>query len=328
MAKPKAPNNKKGAVVETKKKVNTRSPRIPRDTGMKYNIETNKYEKRKAPSQPRPQMKKDVVEKDDKKDSKSKKFWKLQSEKAASKKKDSKKEVDNDFETVSGWQSGSDVESLSEESVSGESIASFDQELKDESMEDKSGSEDEVEEDIEEDEDNMDGTKSMIQSVNRKGKKSGGFQSMGLSFPVFKAIQHQGYKIPTPIQRKSIPLIMDGGDVVAMARTGSGKTAAFLIPLVERLKTHSVKVGVRALILSPSRELASQTYKFLKDLAKYTDLRPCVFVGGENMDTQFAALASNPDVIVATPGRLMHLIIEAKLEMKAVEYLVFDEADR
>eukprot|EP00842_Homolaphlyctis_polyrhiza_P000825 jgi/Hompol1/1743/HPOL_001458-RA len=149
-----------------------------------------------------------------------------------------------------------------------------------------------------------------------------------LSFPIYKAITHLGYKIPTPIQRKSIPIIMEGRDIVAMARTGSGKTAAFLIPMIERLKAHSAKVGMRALVLSPSRELAMQTLKFCKDLTKHTDLRACVFVGGDQLEDQFTAIAGNPDIIIATPGRLMHLIIEMGIEMKTVEYVVFDEADR
>jgi ATP-dependent RNA helicase DDX54/DBP10 len=150
----------------------------------------------------------------------------------------------------------------------------------------------------------------------------------GLSLSVFKAIGHMGYRVPTPIQRKAIPVILDGRDIVAMARTGSGKTAAFLIPMLERLKAHSGKVGTRGLILSPSRELAMQTLKFCKDLGKYTDLRFCVLVGGEHIDDQFSAIASNPDVIIATPGRLMHLIIEMSLDLKTMEYVVFDEADR
>jgi superfamily II DNA/RNA helicase len=83
----------------------------------------------------------------------------------------------------------------------------------------------------------------------------------GLSYPVYKGVQHKGYKVPTPIQRKCIPLLLDGKDIVAMARTGSGKTAAFVIPLLERLKTHSAKVGVRAVVLSPTRELASQVQR-------------------------------------------------------------------
>ncbi|KAJ3383176.1 ATP-dependent RNA helicase dbp10 [Lobulomyces angularis] len=167
-----------------------------------------------------------------------------------------------------------------------------------------------------------------IQQVNKKAAKQGGFQSMGLCAPLFKAIQHKGYKIPTPIQRKSIPVIMEGGDVVAMARTGSGKTAAFLIPLIERLKSHSAKVGCRGLVLSPSRELALQTLKFVKELSKYTDLRAVMLVGGESIEEQFNAIAGNPDIIIATPGRMMHLTVEMNLNLKTVEYIVFDEADR
>ena len=113
-----------------------------------------------------------------------------------------------------------------------------------------------------------------------------------------------------------------------MARTGSGKTAAFLIPMIEKLKQHSGKVGARALVLSPSRELAQQTLKFACQLAKHTDLRISAFIGGDRMEDQFQMLSSNPDVIIATPGRLMHLIIETKLELQSVQMLCFDEADR
>ncbi|ORX88505.1 DEAD-domain-containing protein [Basidiobolus meristosporus CBS 931.73] len=166
------------------------------------------------------------------------------------------------------------------------------------------------------------------QAANKKRKKSGGFQSMGLSYPIYKAILHKGFKVPTPIQRKTVPIIMEGKDVVGMARTGSGKTAAFLIPLLEKLKSHSAKVGARAIVLSPSRELAMQTQKVAKELGKYTDLRSCIIVGGDNMEDQFQMLAANPDIIIATPGRLLHLIVEMEYDLKSVEYIVFDEADR
>ncbi|KAI8975367.1 P-loop containing nucleoside triphosphate hydrolase protein [Mycotypha africana] len=165
-------------------------------------------------------------------------------------------------------------------------------------------------------------------AANRKNKKSGGFQSMGLSNPVFKAIIHKGFKVPTPVQRKCIPLILEGADVVGMARTGSGKTAAFLIPMLEKLKSHSAKTGSRALILSPSRELALQTQKVCKELSKYTDLRSACIVGGDNLDEQFEMIASNPDILIATPGRLLHLAVEMNLDLVTVEYVVFDEADR
>ncbi|CAO3647833.1 unnamed protein product [Mucor hiemalis] len=165
-------------------------------------------------------------------------------------------------------------------------------------------------------------------AANRKNKKSGGFQSMGLSNNVFKAIIHKGFKVPTPVQRKTIPLILQGDDVVGMARTGSGKTAAFLIPMLERLKAHSAKTGARGLVLSPSRELALQTQKVCKELMKYTDLRSGCIVGGDSLDEQFEMIASNPDILIATPGRLLHLSVEMNLDLRTIEYVVFDEADR
>lgn len=91
---------------------------------------------------------------------------------------------------------------------------------------------------------------------------------------------------------------------------------------------HSIKMGARALILAPSRELALQTLKFAKDLGKNTDLRLALIVGGDKMEDQFEQMASNPDIIVATPGRLLHLLMEMNLNLKTIEYLVFDECDR
>ncbi|XP_057308586.1 ATP-dependent RNA helicase DDX54-like [Hydractinia symbiolongicarpus] len=125
-------------------------------------------------------------------------------------------------------------------------------------------------------------TREMVKKQNKKQQKSGGFQAMGLSHQIFKGVIRKGYKVPTPIQRKTVPLIMDGKDVVAMARTGSGKTAAFLVPMFEKLQAHSTK-GARALILSPTRELAIQTMKFTKDLGKYTDLKFTLILGGDRV---------------------------------------------
>ncbi|GBN01653.1 ATP-dependent RNA helicase DDX54 [Araneus ventricosus] len=102
----------------------------------------------------------------------------------------------------------------------------------------------------------MDISQLIPQDNEKKKKKSGGFQSLNLSKNVLRAVLKKGYKVPTPIQRKAIPVIMEGKNVVAMARTGSGKTAAFLIPMLERLKTRIPKSGARALIFSPTRELA------------------------------------------------------------------------
>lgn len=174
---------------------------------------------------------------------------------------------------------------------------------------------------------NLDTTR-LVQDMNRKKKKSGGFQAMGLSQEVFRGIMKKGYKVPTPIQRKTIPLILDGKDMVAMARTGSGKTACFLLPLFEKLKCRSAKSGARALVFSPTRELALQTLRFAKELGKFTGLRYESILGGDSMEKQFAAIHENPDVIFATPGRFVHLCLEMGLKLNSVEYVVFDEADR
>ncbi|KAK1300933.1 putative DEAD-box ATP-dependent RNA helicase 29 [Acorus calamus] len=162
----------------------------------------------------------------------------------------------------------------------------------------------------------------------KKRSKSGGFESMNLSPVVFRGIKKKGYRVPTPIQRKAMPLILSGSDVVAMARTGSGKTAAFLIPMIERLRQHVHGGGVRGLVLSPTRDLALQTLKFAKELGRFTDLHTMLLVGGDRMDSQFEELAQNPDVIIATPGRLMHHLAEVEdMSLRTVEYVVFDEAD-
>ena len=160
--------------------------------------------------------------------------------------------------------------------------------------------------------------------------KTGGFQSMGLSSEVYKSVMRKGYRIPTPIQRRAIPVLMSGQDVAAMARTGSGKTAAFLIPMLERLQSHSAMVGVRALVLSPTRELALQTHKFCVELSHFFKpvLRFALVVGGDSMDDQFELLSRNPDAIIGTPGRLQHVLVDAQLSLSRIEYLVFDEADR
>lgn len=173
-------------------------------------------------------------------------------------------------------------------------------------------------------------------SANRKGsnlkgrtvKKGGGFQAMGLNANLLKAIARKGFSVPTPIQRKTIPVVLDDKDVVGMARTGSGKTAAFVVPMIEKLKSHSTQFGARGLILSPSRELAMQTLKVVKELGKGTDLRCVLLVGGDSLEEQFGMMAGNPDIIIATPGRFLHLKVEMNLDLHSIKYVVFDEADR
>lgn len=162
----------------------------------------------------------------------------------------------------------------------------------------------------------------------KKKKKEGPFEKLGLEQQFVRVISRLGYKLPTPIQRKAIPAILSGRDVVAMARTGSGKTAAFGLPAIQRLREHSLTVGIRCVILEPTRELAFQVAKVIKQLCKYTNLRVCVVVGGSAMENQFERLANNPDIVIAAPGRLLHHMAESELTLGAVEYLVMDEADQ
>ncbi|XP_037079417.1 LOW QUALITY PROTEIN: ATP-dependent RNA helicase DDX54-like [Pollicipes pollicipes] len=171
-------------------------------------------------------------------------------------------------------------------------------------------------------------TRRLVAEQNKKKRKSGGFQSMGFSNSVYKGIVKRGYKIPTPIQRKCIPVILEGKDVVAMARTGSGKTACFLLPMLEKLQVASAMSGARALVLSPTRELALQTLRFTKELGRFSNLRAAAVLGGDSMEGQFSALHEKPDIIIATPGRFVHVCVEMELRLDAVEYVVFDEADR
>lgn len=162
----------------------------------------------------------------------------------------------------------------------------------------------------------------------KKKGRGGGFQSFGLDRPLLDGVLRLGYNVPTPIQRRAIPPMVQGNDVVAMARTGSGKTAAFLIPLLNLLKAHSKTVGIRGLILSPTRELSLQILRFGIQLNKFLDLRFAALVGGNSLEQQFETLGSNPDIVVATPGRLLHIVEEASLQLSMVKCLVLDEADR
>ncbi|KAI0565483.1 RNA helicase [Gracilaria domingensis] len=175
----------------------------------------------------------------------------------------------------------------------------------------------------------------------RKSKpRQGSYEAIGLCLPVCKALAQAGYSFPTPIQRKVTPHILDGHDVVAMARTGSGKTAAFLAPLLHRLdanpllaSTAAKRNGPRALVVAPTRELVLQELRFCRMYAKHLkSIRTAVVVGGTPLDAQFAALAICPDIVFATPGRLLQLLAEmgarGGLTISTAEIIVFDEADR
>jgi superfamily II DNA/RNA helicase len=158
------------------------------------------------------------------------------------------------------------------------------------------------------------------------------FSSLGLSEPLLQAVAQRNYAAPTPIQLAAIPAVMRGGDVWASAQTGSGKTAAFALPILELLSTSRRDRGrfVRALILAPTRELAEQTGEAIRHYGRYlaAPLKTLVVTGGVSINPQMIALGGGADFIVATPGRLLDLIAHKAVSLSAVSVLVLDEADR
>lgn len=165
----------------------------------------------------------------------------------------------------------------------------------------------------------------------KKGAKgTSSFQTMSLSRPVLKGLASVGFTEPTPIQTKTVPTAMEGKDVVGGAETGSGKTAAFLIPILERLLYRPKKIPTtRVAILMPTRELAVQCFNVAQKLAAYTDITFAQLVGGFSLREQEAVLRTKPDVVIATPGRFIdHMNNSAGFQVDTIEILVLDEADR
>jgi ATP-dependent RNA helicase RhlE len=156
------------------------------------------------------------------------------------------------------------------------------------------------------------------------------FAALGLSEPLVKAVAAKGYRSPSPIQRQCIPAVLEGRDVMAAAQTGTGKTAGFTLPLLERLRHGPpARAGVvRALVLTPTRELAAQVAESVVAYGRYLDLRSDVVFGGVSPNPQISRLRRGTDVLVATPGRLMDLQQQGALKLDRVEILVLDEADR
>ena len=163
-----------------------------------------------------------------------------------------------------------------------------------------------------------------------KGTSTGSFQGMSLSRPILRGLAAVGFSEPTPIQTKTIPVALLGTDVVGGAVTGSGKTAAFIIPILERLLYRPKKVPTsRVAILMPTRELAVQCFNVATKLASFTDVTFCQLVGGFSLREQESVLRSRPDVIIATPGRFIdHMRNSASFTVDTLEILVLDEADR
>jgi ATP-dependent RNA helicase RhlE len=156
------------------------------------------------------------------------------------------------------------------------------------------------------------------------------FDQLGLSADLLRAVSQQGYTQPTPIQAQAIPAVLSGRDVLAAAQTGTGKTAGFTLPLLQRLSEKPVGAQrpVRALILTPTRELAAQVQDNLTGYGRHLQLRSAVIYGGVGMQPQIAKLQKGVDVVVATPGRLLDLCQQGVLNLKQLETLVLDEADR
>ncbi|MFN9933477.1 MAG: DEAD/DEAH box helicase [Cyanobacteriota bacterium] len=156
------------------------------------------------------------------------------------------------------------------------------------------------------------------------------FADLGLSEPILKAVAGKGYRTPSPIQRQCIPAVLEGRDVMAAAQTGTGKTAGFTLPMLERLRhgPHARAGVVRALVLTPTRELAAQVGESVVAYGRYLDLRADVVFGGVSINPQMQRLRRGADVLVATPGRLMDLHQQNALRLDRVEILVLDEADR
>ena len=153
------------------------------------------------------------------------------------------------------------------------------------------------------------------------------FSELGLADAQLRACELLGYAEPTPIQQQAIPVILSGRDLIGCAETGTGKTAAFLLPLIQKISEKS-RPGVRVLVLAPTRELATQIHQNYRELNRAKHNRAVAIIGGANMRTQINDLRRPTSVVIATPGRLLDLIERRALSLSTVEFLVLDEADR
>ncbi len=156
------------------------------------------------------------------------------------------------------------------------------------------------------------------------------FSSLGVSAPILKALEAEGYASPTPIQAQAVPIVLKGGDLVGLAQTGTGKTAAFALPILDRLsasRRHPGEKSCRALVLAPTRELAAQIGDSFRAYGRFLGLSTAVVFGGASMFKQKQALYRGVDILVATPGRLLDHVSQRSVRLDKVEILVLDEAD-
>jgi len=157
------------------------------------------------------------------------------------------------------------------------------------------------------------------------------FEQLGLRAELLRAVRAQGYTTPTPIQKQAIPVVLEGGDVLAGAQTGTGKTAAFTLPLLQRLSENSPRRKTRhprALVLTPTRELAAQVSESVGVYGEHLTQRHTVIFGGVGINPQISKLRQGVDILVATPGRLLDHVGQGTLDLSCIEILVLDEADR
>ena len=157
------------------------------------------------------------------------------------------------------------------------------------------------------------------------------FQDLNISEPILRALSNKQYKTPTPIQEQAISVVLNGKDLLGIAQTGTGKTAAFAIPIIQQLDRPVLtnrKREIRALILTPTRELAIQIDECFTDYAKFTGLRNTVIFGGVNQRPQVDELKKGADILIATPGRLLDLISQQHIKLDHIKHFVLDEADR
>ncbi|MBD8388134.1 DEAD/DEAH box helicase [Dysgonomonas sp. BGC7] len=157
------------------------------------------------------------------------------------------------------------------------------------------------------------------------------FEKLNIIEPVLRALNEKGYTTPTPIQQQAIQPALDGRDILGLAQTGTGKTAAFSLPIIQHLylnKAHGKKREIRALMLTPTRELAIQINESLRDYTRYTGIRHCVIYGGVKQNAQVSELKNGVDILVATPGRLLDLMNQGIISLDSVRHFVLDEADR
>jgi ATP-dependent RNA helicase RhlE len=157
------------------------------------------------------------------------------------------------------------------------------------------------------------------------------FETLNIIEPILKSLKEEGYSVPTPIQEQAIPIVLQGTDLIGCAQTGTGKTAAFAVPILQILsknKSFDRKKKIRSLIVTPTRELAIQIEESFKTYGRYTGLTCTVVFGGVNQNPQTKALRTGVDILVATPGRLLDLMNQGFVSLKDIEIFVLDEADR